>query len=130
MGLETRDLKPCPTYLYEFTCEGIASNEKITLPLIMGEAPQTVTKMTKSVVVDIPSVYNVIIGRPTLIYHTRAATSVRYLAVKFLTSHGNDIVRGDQLAVRECNSVVMKGQPQLGTQLFQATTFEHACQSG
>ena len=56
--------------------------------------------------VDCPSSYNVIIGRPTL-NRWKAATSTYCLKVKFPTDNGVDEVRGDQLLARECYQAVL-----------------------
>ena len=56
--------------------------------------------------VDCPSSYNVIIGRPT-INRWKAATSTYCLKVKFLTDNGVSEVRGDQILARECYQAVL-----------------------
>ena len=56
--------------------------------------------------VDCPSSYNVIIGRPTL-NRWKAATSTYYLKVKFPTENGISEVKGDQVPARECYQVVL-----------------------
>ena len=52
-------------------------------------------------VVDYPSAYNVIIGRPTL-NKLRAVTSTYPLLVRFPTEHGIGELKGDQATAREC----------------------------
>ena len=56
--------------------------------------------------VDCPSSYNVIIGRPTL-NRWKAATSTYFLKVKFPTDNGVDKVKGDQVLARECYQTVL-----------------------
>ena len=56
--------------------------------------------------VDCPSSYNVIIGRPTL-NRWKAATSTYCLKVKFPTNNGVSEVRGDQILARECNQAIL-----------------------
>ena len=56
--------------------------------------------------VNCPSSYNVIIGRPTL-NRWKAATSTYCLKVKFPTDNGVGEVRGDQILARECYQVVL-----------------------
>ena len=56
--------------------------------------------------VDYPSFYNVIIGRPTL-NSWKAATSTYCLKVKFPTEHGVKEIRGDQVLARECYQAVL-----------------------
>jgi len=57
-------------------------------------------------VVDCPSSYNVIIGRPTL-NRWKAATSTYCLKVKFQTENGIGEVKGDQVLARECYQAVL-----------------------
>ena len=56
--------------------------------------------------VDCPSSYNVIIGRPTL-NRWKAATSTYCLKMKFLIDNGVDEVKGDQVLARECYQAVL-----------------------
>ena len=64
------------------------------------------TRQLDFLVVDCPSSYNVIIGRPTLI-KWKAATSTYCLKVKFLTDNGVGKVKGDQVLARECYQAVL-----------------------
>ena len=57
-------------------------------------------------VVDYPSSYSVIIGRPTL-NKWKSATSTYYLKVKFPTENGVGEVRGDQVLARECYQAML-----------------------
>jgi hypothetical protein len=52
-------------------------------------------------VVDCPSAYNVIIGRPTL-NKLRVVTSTYHLIVRFPTEHSIGELKGDQATAREC----------------------------
>ena len=56
--------------------------------------------------VNCPSSYNVIIGKPTL-NRWKAATSTYYLKVKFPTRNYVGEVRGDQVLARECYQAVL-----------------------
>jgi hypothetical protein len=63
--------------------------------------------MVDFLVVDRPSAYNAIIGRPAL-NKLRAATLTYHLIMKFPTEERVRIVRGDQLAARRCYNISMK----------------------
>ena len=52
-------------------------------------------------IVDCPSTYNIILGRPAL-NRLRATTSTFYLTVKFPIAHGVGEIRGDQVLAIEC----------------------------
>ena len=64
--------------------------------VMVGSYPVQVTNKHNFLVVDSPSSYNVIIGRPTL-NSWKAATSTYCLKVKFLTEQGIREIRGDQV---------------------------------
>ena len=51
--------------------------------------------------VNYPSTYNIILGRPAL-NRLRAATSTYYLKVKFPTAHRVREIRGNQVLAKEC----------------------------
>ena len=57
-------------------------------------------------IVDCPSSYNVILGRPTL-NRLKATTLTYCLKVKFPTSHRIGEIRGDQLLAWECYQTVL-----------------------
>ena len=66
-------------------------------------------KVVEFDVVDTPSEYNVLLGRPILIA-LEAVASARHLALKFLTPKGIGTIKGDQLAGRECYSISIRGR--------------------
>uniref|UniRef100_A0A2N9J520 Uncharacterized protein n=1 Tax=Fagus sylvatica TaxID=28930 RepID=A0A2N9J520_FAGSY len=63
--------------------------------------PKQAMKKVNFLVVDCPSAYNVIIGRPTL-NRLRAVTSTYHLLVRFPTENGIGEMKGDQAMAREC----------------------------
>ncbi|XP_023922314.1 uncharacterized protein LOC112033772 [Quercus suber] len=72
----------------------------ITLAITVGDYPQQITKNVMFLVVDCSSIYNVIIGRPTL-NSWKTITSTYHLMIKFPTDYGIGELRGDQVAARE-----------------------------
>ena len=71
------------------------------LTITVGTHPRQLTRQLDFLVVDCPSSYNVIIGRPTL-NRWKATMSTYCLKVKFPTDNGVDEVKGDQILAREC----------------------------
>ncbi|GMN32862.1 hypothetical protein TIFTF001_049812 [Ficus carica] len=94
-------LTPVVTPLYGFAGECVRAEGVITLPVTMGEDLAQVTRMVNFLVVDHPSVYNAIIGRPTL-NAMRAVTSTYHLMMKFPTENGIGVVVGSQKEARIC----------------------------
>ncbi|GAV57240.1 hypothetical protein CFOL_v3_00778 [Cephalotus follicularis] len=94
-------LKPVKTPLVGFAGETIHPLGSINLSMVAGTTPrQTQVEMT-FLVVDTPSPYNAIVGRPGLNL-MEAIVSTRHLLMKFPTRFGVGEVRGDQQATRQC----------------------------
>ena len=81
--------------------------EIISLPLIAGTTPKVSTVMVDFLVVDRPSAYNAIIGRPGL-NKLRVATSTYHIMMKFPIEEGVGEVKRDQLAAKRCYNISMK----------------------
>jgi len=73
----------------------------VTLTVTVRTHPSQLTHQLDFLVVDCPSSYNVIIGRPTL-NHWKVAMSTYCLKVKFLIENTVGEVKGDQVLAREC----------------------------
>ena len=78
----------------------------VTLTVTANSHPFQVTSKHNFLVVDSPSSYNVIIGRPTL-NRWKATTSTYCLKVKFPTKQGVGEIKGDQVLARECYQAVL-----------------------
>ena len=102
-------LTPVLTPLYGFAGECVRAEGVITLPVTMGEDLAQITRMVNFLVVDRPSVYNAIIGRPTL-NAMRAVTSTYHLMMKFPTENGIGVVIGSQKEARICYVNATKGE--------------------
>ena len=63
--------------------------------------------MVNFLIIDCPSAYNIILGRPAL-NTLRAVPSTYHLILRFPTPNGVGEIRGDQLAARECYVSSMK----------------------
>ncbi|XP_057965270.1 uncharacterized protein LOC131155840 [Malania oleifera] len=109
MKIGNERLKPITTPLVGFGGDVVHPIGTITLPVTMGTTPQLVTSLTEFLVVDRPSVYNIILGHPFL-NAVRAVTSTYHLMIKFPTPHRTGEVSGDQAAARNCYVVALKGK--------------------
>ena len=87
--------------LVSFIGDKVILKGVVNLTIIAGTYPAQVSKEINFLVVDCLSMYNVILGRPTL-NKLKVVMSTYYLKVKFLITHGIGEIRGDQVLVREC----------------------------
>ncbi|RWW72476.1 hypothetical protein BHE74_00019720 [Ensete ventricosum] len=87
LRMTNRDLIPMTSILIGFTSDTITPVGIATLPVTFGNKPRTKTLMVHFMVVDLPSAYNVIIGRLTL-NKLRAVISTYHRSMKFPTSAG------------------------------------------
>ncbi|XP_073121636.1 uncharacterized protein [Henckelia pumila] len=101
MKLEGFELDPITTELYGFTGHALQPLGQIVLPLSLGNGEHRVTKMACFMVVDAPSSFNEILGRPTLSYF-RAVASTYHQKLKFPSGREVGVVRGDQKAAQLC----------------------------
>jgi hypothetical protein len=110
MGIDRERIKPFASPLVGFGGEVVFQMGIIPLPVTAGTTPQLATMMIDFLVIDRPSAYNVIMGRPAL-NKFKAATSTYHLMMKFPTEEGVGVVRGDQLTARKCYNTSMKKVP-------------------
>ena len=95
MGLKVSDLKPSPNPIYGFTRDSVIPLGVISLPMTLGEYPTQSCVMEDFLVIDQPSAFNVVLGRPSL-RELRTITSIHHLLMKFPIPHGVGEVEGDQ----------------------------------
>ena len=79
----------------------------IQLVLTLGEPPCQATTTARFLIVDAPSAYNMLLGRPSL-NTIKAIPSAYHMIIKFPTMHGVGMVRGHQRVARECYTASMK----------------------
>ncbi|KAL0309202.1 UNVERIFIED_CONTAM: hypothetical protein Sradi_5862500 [Sesamum radiatum] len=101
MQLGDVPLKIINTSLCGFVGEVVHSRGMISLPLTLGETPLGMAHVLKFLVVDIPSAYNVILGRPTL-NAFQAVVSTYHMKIKFLVNSGVGEVQANTLQARKC----------------------------
>ncbi|XP_075670064.1 uncharacterized protein LOC142639809 [Castanea sativa] len=87
MGIGRKRLVPINAPLVGFGGTRVFPLGVVTLAVIVGDYPQQITKNVTFLVVNCLSVYNTIIGRPTL-NSWKAITSTYHLMIKFPTDYG------------------------------------------
>ena len=75
--------------------------------LTLGDPPCQAMTAARFLVVDAPSAYNTLLGRPSL-NAIKAIPSAYHMMIKFPTTSGVGMVRGDQRVARECYSASVK----------------------
>ncbi|KAL0291959.1 UNVERIFIED_CONTAM: Retrovirus-related Pol polyprotein from transposon [Sesamum radiatum] len=100
MQLGDAPLEAVDTLLYGFAGEVVHPRGMILLPLTLGNFPLRKTCLLKFLVVDIPSAYNVILGRPML-NAFRATISTYHMKIKFMVG-GVGEAQADVLQARKC----------------------------
>ena len=107
MGIEREKLELVSTHLHGFSGEKLLPLGSIQLVLTLGDPPCQATTTVKFLIVDAPSAYNVLLGRPSL-NAIKVIPSAYHMVIKFPTTNGVGMVRGDQRVARECYLASMK----------------------
>ena len=107
MGIGRENLEPDSTHLRGFSGEKVLPLGSIQLVLTLGDPPCQATTTARFLVVDAPSAYNMLLGRPSL-NAIKAIPSAYHMMIKFPTVSGVGMVGGDQRVARECYSASMK----------------------
>ncbi|GMN48314.1 hypothetical protein TIFTF001_017486 [Ficus carica] len=89
-----------------FAGECVRAADTVRLSITVGDGPERVTRMVEFIVVDRPSVYNIILGRSTL-NALKAVVSTYHLAMKFPTPNVVGVFRGNQEGDRKCYMVAV-----------------------
>ncbi|XP_073278738.1 uncharacterized protein [Primulina huaijiensis] len=106
MKVEGVEFDPVSTPLYGFAGHAIPPLGQITLPLSLGRDPRRVTKIITFTVVDTPSSYNGILGRPAL-KDFRAVASTYHQKLKFPVGKEVGVLCGDQKVARRSSDGLM-----------------------
>ncbi|XP_019181909.1 PREDICTED: uncharacterized protein LOC109177020 [Ipomoea nil] len=103
LKLDLRELTPVGAPLSGFTGDTIHPEGKIILPVELGTPPKSVRTQMEFVVVNLRCVHNVILGRPAIM-RVGGIISMPHLCMKFPTSAGVGVLRGDAQSARKCYS--------------------------
>ena len=106
LKLDPGRLRPFDSPLVSFSGDRVYLKGIVTLTVTLGTYLEQLTHQLDFLVVDCPSSYSVIIGRPTL-NRWKLATSTYCLKVKFPTENRVGEVRGDQVLARECYQAIL-----------------------
>ncbi|XP_074318453.1 uncharacterized protein LOC141655265 [Silene latifolia] len=103
MGFGEKDLQKKTFPLVGFSGETTKSLGEIFIPTYVGG----VNKQIRYLVIDGPSTYNVILGRPWL-HQMKVVPSTYHQCIKFPTPWGVETMRGDQEEARGCYKKALK----------------------
>ena len=107
IGIGREKLELVNAHLRGFSKEIVLPLGSIQLVLTLGDPPYQATTVVRFLIVDAPSTYNILLGRPSL-NAIRAIPSTYQMVIKFPTTNGVGMVQGDQRVARECYSASMK----------------------
>ena len=91
MGIGREKLEPVSTHLRGFSGEKVLPLGSIQLVLTLGDLPCQATTTVKFLIVDAPSSYNMLLGRPSL-NTIKAIPSAYHMMIKFPTTNGVGMV--------------------------------------
>ena len=107
MGIEREKLKPVSTHLRGFSGEKVLPLGSIQLVLTLGDPLCQATTEVRFLIVEAPSTYNMLLGRPSL-NAIKVIPSAYHMMIKFPTTSEVGMVRGDLRVARECYSAFVK----------------------
>ncbi|KAL0439769.1 UNVERIFIED_CONTAM: hypothetical protein Slati_2459900 [Sesamum latifolium] len=106
-GIGVNMLTKVNTPLVGFNGSVVEPLREIALPISIWTTPHRATRKLKFLIVDIPSSYNVIMGRPSL-NSFRAVASIYHMKLRFPTYGGMGEEKGDRRLARECHANIFK----------------------
>ncbi|XP_073121062.1 uncharacterized protein [Henckelia pumila] len=107
MDLQGYELSPVKTALYGFAGHTVQPQGEMLLPITLGSGDEKRTIMTRFTLVEAPSSYNVILGRPAM-NSFKAVASAYHQKIKFPVGDKVGEVRGDQPSSRKCYAETVK----------------------
>ncbi|XP_073129061.1 uncharacterized protein [Henckelia pumila] len=107
MDLHGYELSPVKTALYGFAGHTVQPQGEMLLPITLGSGDEKRTVMTRFTLVEAPSSYNVILGRPAM-NSFKAVALAYHQKIKFPVGDKVGEVRGDQPSSRKCYAETVK----------------------
>ncbi|XP_074303813.1 uncharacterized protein LOC141638308 [Silene latifolia] len=108
MGFDKENLVKKSVPLVGFSGETAHSIGEITIPTYI----EGVNKLVRYLIIEGPTTYNVILGRPCL-HQMKAVPSTYHQCLKFPTPWGTVTVKGDQEESRNCYTQALKATTKL-----------------
>ncbi|XP_073137825.1 uncharacterized protein [Henckelia pumila] len=106
-GSSGYELSPVKTALYDFAGHTVQPQGEMLLPITLVSGDEKRTVMTRFTLVEAPSSYNVILGRP-IMNSFKAVASAYHQKIKFPVGDKVGEVRGDQPSSRKCYAETVK----------------------
>ena len=94
LGIGREKLELVNAYLRGFSGETVLPLGSIQLVLTLGDPPCQAMTTVRFLIVDAPSAYNILLGRPSL-NAIRVTPSTYHMVIKFPTANGVGMVRGN-----------------------------------
>ena len=107
MGIEREKLEQVNAHLRGFSGERVLALGSVQLVLTLGDPPCHAKTTKKFLIVEAPSAYNMLLGRPSLNV-IRAIPFAYHMVVKLSIENGVGKARVDQRIARECYLASMK----------------------
>ena len=101
MGIGRKKLELVSTHLRGFSGKKVLPLGSIQLVLTLGHPPCQATTTVRFLIVDAPSSYNMLLGKPSL-NAIKVIPSTYHMMIKFPTTSRVGMVRGDQRVAKEC----------------------------
>ncbi|XP_073137071.1 uncharacterized protein [Henckelia pumila] len=101
MDLGQYKMEPVVTSLFGFTGHAIRPVGLVHLPLTLGKNNTRKTRIVSFIIVDAPSAYNAILGRPAMTTFMAVASAL-HQKMKFPVGNEVGEVQGDQVISRKC----------------------------
>ena len=101
MGIGREKLEPVNAYLRGFSGERVLPLGSIQLVLTLRDPPCQATTTVRFLIVDAPLAYNMLLGKPSL-NTIKAIPSAYHMVIKFPTTNGVGMVRGNQRVAKVC----------------------------
>ncbi|XP_073121112.1 uncharacterized protein [Henckelia pumila] len=131
MDLRGCEVNPVKTSLYGFAGHTIRPKGEVRLPITLGSGDTKKTVMALFTVVEAPSSYNIILGRPAL-NAFRVVTFAYHQKIKFPVGDRVGEVKGDQHSSRRCyaDTIRVDNKRAQGTERRDGSRQEEVCEVG